>query len=90
MGCDRVALHRSFDYSEVLLVLSDKTINNDIYEDTAVFFYPDLINDYWIIAATIKDIIGCYRLHKIGAVTYQVHANILPEFRKKYRGLGRS
>lgn len=84
MGCDRINIYRSFNYEEVIFVLSDKTINNDIYEDNAVFRYPDLINEYWLIAATAKEIIGCYRLHQIGAITFQVHANILPSFRKKY------
>lgn len=64
--------------------MNDKKIAADIYEDGFCFQIPDLINEFWVGIDMQGSTIGCYRLHQMGAILWQIHAMILPKFRKEF------
>lgn len=47
-------------------------------------FDPDVDGEVWLLAHDGDKIIGCFNFHALGVCTLQVHAQILPEFRKEY------
>lgn len=57
---------------------------DEISEDGVDEFFPDVINEHWVQMEEI----GLYRLHQLNAVTYQIHAFILPEHRDKAKESG--
>ncbi len=47
-------------------------------------FSPDMHGEAWLLAHDGDKIIGCFNFHALGVCTLQVHAQILPEYRKEY------
>lgn len=64
-----------------LSILKKESIAAEIYEDGAHLEVPDLVNEYWLSSKIDDQIIGCYRVHPMGAVTWQIHSRILPQYR---------
>lgn len=56
---------------------------DDISEDGAEEYYPDVVGEYWVQMFT-DETIGLYRLHRLNAITYQIHAFILPKHRENH------
>ena len=77
-----INIYRITDYAVVLTILDIPAIKEAISEDTAPLEVPDLVNEFWLGAEHEGNVIGCYRVHKMGAVLYQVHARIMPDHRK--------
>lgn len=86
MDSNRIALdvERITDYSIPLTILSDETIASEIHEDGSILTVPDIVSEYWLSVHFENYIIGCYRLHPMGAVTWQIHARILPRYRQVF------
>ena len=84
MDRNRIKIERITDYDVALSVLKNETIASEIYEDTAALEIPDLIHEYWISAYVDNDLAGLYRIHCMGAVLWQIHCRILPEYRQKW------
>jgi len=59
---------------------------DEVSEDNAPVYLPDVINEYWI-GLYDKDLIGCYRFNQLNAATWEIHALILPEHREMYSDL---
>ncbi len=74
---------RTLDVGIILSILQDEQLLDEISEDGINSFVPDVINEYWVLL-TDDDVIGLYRLHALNFITYQIHAFILPQYRKKY------
>ncbi|MCK5602019.1 DUF2824 family protein [Candidatus Pacearchaeota archaeon] len=55
----------------------------DPAKDQAMFWEPDP-KDIWILFSVGTKRLGVYRLHRFNDITYQLCANVLPCFRKKY------
>ena len=69
---------RTLDYGLAISVID--RVFDEISEDGIDLYVPDVVNEHWI--ALYKDqLIGMYRIHQVNAITYQIHAFILPEFR---------
>ena len=68
----------------VSIFLQDRTITEEIYEDSAYFVIPDIIKEYWIGTFIDEKIIGLYQIQARGAILHEIHARILPQYRKKY------
>ena len=47
-------------------------------------FKADCDGQCWLLMMAGDDIVGMYNLHSINRVTVQIHAHVLPEFRKKH------
>lgn len=47
---------------------------DDISEDNAPPFVPDVINEYWVGIFSDGRLAGCYRIHQVTSVCYQIHA----------------
>jgi len=59
-------------------------------EDNPPTFKPDVINEAWVLITNNDEPIGCYNLHKLNNVTWQIHAFILPEYRSRAKESGRA
>lgn len=75
-------VYRITDYAIAVHLLN--TCWDEIAEDNAPPYVPDLINEYWIGFGKKNVLFGGYRLHQINAATWQGHTFTLPEFRQKY------
>lgn len=85
MGSDRITLFRLTDYSIALQILYSIGINPEAYEDGVLPEIPDLVEEYWVgILKEGEGIIGCYRLHPMSSVTWQIHARMLMPYRAKF------
>lgn len=83
MDTGLITIQRLTDYAVVLAILQDPEIEAAIYEDTAELTMPDIAWEYWLGAYRNGKILGCYRVHKMGAILYQIHIRILPKHRVK-------
>lgn len=84
MGSDRINIERITDFQIALAILKNEVIASEIYEDGAFLEIPDLVNEYWVAGFIDEDLAGCYRIHPMGGVLWQIHCRILPEYRQKW------
>jgi len=73
---------RTLDYGLASRVC--EAVFDEISEDGVDSYLPDVVNEFWITLIEGDELIGLYRLHQVSAITYQIHAMILPEHRKQY------
>lgn len=84
MDSGRIKIARLTDFHLALMILQDEVISGEIYEDGSSLVVPDLVGEYWLSAFIDDDLMGCYRVHGMGAVLWQIHARIYPQFRQKW------
>lgn len=73
---------RISDYAVVAYIMNK--VWDEISEDDAPPYIPDLINEYWIVLIEGNKTVGCFRCHQINGITWEGHIFILPEYRKDY------
>jgi len=79
---------RTLDYGVAYAITSMPEIFETIAEDGVTDFVPDVLNEYWVLMMTEDDVItGCYNVHQVSLGVYEIHAFMIPEFRKKYSAL---
>ena len=79
---------RTLDYGVAYGITSIPELFDCISEDTVDDYYPNVVDEYWVLMITESDLIaGCYRLNQVNARTYEIHAFIIPEFRNAYSKL---
>lgn len=74
---------RTYDSDLIKSVLLRPEIKATIAEDGVEDFEPDLSDDIWL-AMRDKNITGIYQLQRINGIMIQIHANVLPEYRKTH------
>jgi hypothetical protein len=81
-----VIAHRTYNPNAVRQVLSRPEIFAVIAEDgqTPEDIDLDVFNDCWLSMMEGDLFVGCYKLHALNRITVKAHAQILPEYRKKY------
>lgn len=84
MDSNRIDIFRITDFNIPLIILDDPQIKKEIYEDGARLTIPDLVGEYWLSAHLKEHIIGCYRVHAMGGILWQIHARILPKYRQMH------
>lgn len=47
-------------------------------------FEPEVDAECWLIMSNESNVVGLYNLHGINGVTVQIHAHVIPEYRKEY------
>lgn len=77
-------IKRTWDLELILGVLHDPRVWTTITEDNVTEFIPDVIKEAWLCVFTEKEVVGLYRLHSVSQVAFEVHINILPEFRDEF------
>lgn len=83
---DLLETFRITDYAVVQHVMN--SMWDEIAEDNAPPYTPDLLTEYWIGLKDGSKFVGCYRFHQIYHATWQGHVFMLPEHRKKYTHKG--
>jgi len=85
MGSCWMKIKRLTDYAIAMSIIMDTDLEDKIYEDGSNQLIPDLVQEIWGLAVDENEFpIGCYRFHPMGMTNFQVHAFILPEYRKEY------
>jgi len=64
-----------------------KAMWDEISEDGVESYAPDVINEFWVEILS-PETIGLYRIHQLTAMSYQIHAFILPEHRDQAKESG--
>lgn len=77
-------IKRTWDVELIFNVLHNEIIWGAITEDEAGEFYPEVIKEIWLCLYTEEYIVGVYRLHAVNSITWQIHINILPKYRKEH------
>lgn len=76
---------RTLDFGIAHSICSIPEIFDCISEDGVEDYFPNVVNEFWILMVTESDeIAGCYRLHQVSSRTYEIHAFMIPEYRAKY------
>lgn len=81
MKCERLWDHR-------LVVHTINELWDEIAEDNAPPYIPDIVNEYYIGIFDDGTYIGMYRFHQINSVLWEGHAFILKEQREHAIGSG--
>lgn len=71
------------DPEVVKSVLLRPDIMATIAEDDPGELEPDMERNIWL-GMLVPELIGVYQIERINGITAQLHANVLPEFRKEY------
>jgi len=82
-----VYICRTFDLAEIWAVLDIAEIKRAVFEDgmdNITDFTPNVLEEVWLRVWHDDRRIGLFRFHKASSVCLQVHAHILPQFRKQY------
>lgn len=76
---------RTLDYGIAYSISSIPEIFDCITEDGVEDYFPDVVNEFWILMVTESgEIAGAYLIHKVNAPTYEIHAFMIPEYRAVY------
>lgn len=75
---------RTTDELLVREILENPTIKEAICEDGCDGINIDVVGEAWVLIIVDDDVIGTYNLHPHNSITCEIHAHILPEFRKQY------
>ena len=81
---------RTYDVEVIWSIVYQPELWACVAEDNPPTFKPDVINEAWILITNNDEIVGCYNLHKLNGVTWQIHAFILPSKREHSKESGLS
>lgn len=85
MGGDRLEAYRITDFAIPMRIISDPVISEAIHEDGADHYQiPNVIDEFWIGVRINGFTFACFRVHQMTKVSWQIHARVLPEYRKGY------
>lgn len=84
MGSDRLEAYRITDFVIPMKILSNPTIAKDIYEDGSHDIIPNVVDEYWVGIRQYDLTFACYRIHQMTSVMWQIHARVIPQYRKPY------
>jgi hypothetical protein len=77
---------RLYNYRVAIETMSEMW--DDIAEDDAPPYKPDLIDEFYVSVYADAEYIGMYRLHAHTSVLWEGHAFILPDYRQHTIGSG--
>ena len=80
---------RTYDVALIWSIVFTPDLWETVHEDNPPTFKPDVINEAWVLITDNNDPIGCYNLHQLNNITWQIHAFILPEYRIHAKESGR-
>jgi RimJ/RimL family protein N-acetyltransferase len=77
---------RTYDSALIKNIMFEPAIFDAVAEDgkDPIDVEFDVYADCWVEIRVDEDVIGVYNLHPHNSATLEIHAHILPEFRKKY------
>lgn len=79
-------IYRTFDDNAIKSIM----LNQEIWKTCAEEgqeqedYEPETEADCWLILEADEGFIGAYNIHPHNSTTLELHAHVLPEFRKKY------
>ena len=80
---------RTYDVGLIWSIVLQPDLWETVTEDNPPTFKPDVINEAWVLIVNNEGIIGCYNLHSLNSVNWQIHAFIVPEQRKHSKESGK-
>lgn len=81
-----ITVERTYDVALINKIMFDPAIWDCIAEDGQIQddFEPDVDNECWLLMAVDHAPIALYNIHALNTVTAQIHAHVLPEYRKQH------
>lgn len=82
----RVTAIRTYSALEVRRIMTYPSMWETVAEDgqDPATFQPDVDDEIWLSIRADDKPIGLYQLQKRNAVTVEIHANMLPKYRKRH------
>ena len=79
-------ISRTFDDNAVTNIITHPDIWKTVAEEGQLQedFNPDCEGDCWLLLEAEEGFIGAYNVHPHNSVTLEIHAHVLPEYRRKY------
>jgi len=87
MGCCMITCDRTYDVNVIKSVIFNPVIWDCIAEDgdhTQEGFVVDTISECWLEIKNDDLVVAIYNLHTLNSVTLQIHAHVLPQYRKEF------
>lgn len=88
MGIPELTAYRSHDAAEILEVLQNPAILKTITEDGGKMPNLDTNATCFVVGRVDGEIAACFVFEKLGAVTIDIHAHVLPHQRQHSKDLG--
>lgn len=85
-----IKAERTYDVALIWSIVFQPELWESVTEDNPPTFKPDVINEAWVLITLKDEPIGCYNLHSLNTVCWQIHAFILPEHRNHSKESGRA
>lgn len=80
-GINPLHAYRTLDVGLCMWVCNE--IWDEISEDGAPPYTPDVVNEFWVALRDGDAIAGMYRIHQLTSVSFQIHAFMLDRTRKE-------
>ena len=79
-------ISRTFDPQIVRSVMCSPAIWETVAEDNQIpeTFDPEMVADCWLKIVSGGTLLGLYNIHAHNSVTLEIHAQILPEYRREF------
>lgn len=83
---DSLEAFRTSDLDVIKYVIANETIISEISSDGKLpaSMEIDPVRNCFLVIAVKNEIIGLYIFHPVNSATVEIHANILPEYRKEF------
>ena len=81
--------NRTYDVELIWSIVFEPELWATVAEDNPPTFRPDVISEAWVLITNNDEPIGCYNLHTLNNITWQIHAFILPKHREHAKQSGR-
>lgn len=77
---------RTYDSGIVKDVMTTPALWATIAEDgqDEIDFEPEVREECWLLMLNDEVLVGVYNIHALNSVTLEIHAHVLPEYRKPY------
>jgi len=87
MGYCMITCDRTYDVNVIKSVIFDPVIWDCITEDgdhTQDGFDVDTVGECWLVIKNDDLVVAIYNMHALNGVTLQIHAHVLPQYRKDF------
>lgn len=81
-----ITVERTYNKEAIKRIIFDPVIWDCIAEDgqAKADFEPDVDSECWLLMSVDNEAIALYNIHALNGVTAQIHAHVLPEYRKQH------
>lgn len=81
-----ITANRTYDHSLIESIMTSPALWATVAEDghSPDSFTCDTEGECWLLMSNGDDVVGVYNIHGINAVTCEIHAQVIPEYREQH------